>query len=111
MTELIKSVVKEVTAAEQILLFGSRARDDFRPDSDYDVLAIVPHNLSRKERLRLSSRCRQRLAQMGGVDADVFLKFRGVPPGFQPGVACFAASPRFRCGSSGLSASPANTGR
>jgi uncharacterized protein len=74
MTELIKSVVKEVTAAEQILLFGSRARDDFRPDSDYDVLAIVPHNLSRKERLRLSSRCRQRLAQMGGVDADVFVK-------------------------------------
>jgi len=73
MTELIKSVVKELTAAEQIFLFGSRARGDFRPDSDYDVLAIVPHNLSQKERLRLSSHCRQRLAQMG-VDADVFVK-------------------------------------
>ena len=73
MTEIIKDVVKEITGAERILLFGSRARGDFRPDSDYDVLAIVSTSLNRKERLRLSSRCRQRLAQLG-VDADVFVK-------------------------------------
>lgn len=26
----------------RILLFGSRAREDFTPDSDYDLLVVVP---------------------------------------------------------------------
>ena len=73
MTEIIHGIVKEITGAEQILLFGSRARGTARSDSDYDVLAVVPSNLDRKERLRLSTRCRQRLAQLG-VDADVFVE-------------------------------------
>ena len=72
-TELIKQVVKDITGAEQIVLFGSRAKGDFRPDSDYDVLAVVSHRLDSKERLRLSSRCRLRLAKMG-IDADVLAK-------------------------------------
>lgn len=73
MTELITQVVQEITAAEQILLFGSRAKGDFRSDSDYDVLVILQNSLGQKERLRLATRCRQRLAQ-AGVDADVFVK-------------------------------------
>lgn len=28
--------------AERVLLFGSRARGDARPDSDYDVLVVAP---------------------------------------------------------------------
>ncbi|WP_089268418.1 nucleotidyltransferase domain-containing protein [Jannaschia aquimarina] len=28
--------------AAEVWLFGSRARGDFRDDSDYDVLAVVP---------------------------------------------------------------------
>ena len=31
---------------KQIILFGSRARGDFRPDSDYDCLAIVDEPVS-----------------------------------------------------------------
>jgi uncharacterized protein len=73
MTELIAQVIKEITGAEQILLFGSRATGEFRTDSDYDVLAVLPRNLDWKERLRLASRCRQRLARMG-VDVDVLVK-------------------------------------
>lgn len=75
MTEVIQGIVQEITGAEQILLFGSRAQGTARPDSDYDVLAVVSNNLDRKERLHLSTRCRQRLAQLG-VDVDVFVKSR-----------------------------------
>ncbi len=73
MTELIRQVVEEVTGAEQIVLFGSRAHGDCGADSDYDVLAVVSRRLGPKERLRLATRCRQRLAQ-AGVDVDVLVK-------------------------------------
>ena len=73
MTEIIKHVVQDITGAEQIVLFGSRARGDSRPDSDYDILAVVSHSLEPRERLRLSSSCRLHLARMG-IDADVLVK-------------------------------------
>lgn len=41
--ELIKSVTEHIS---EIYLFGSRCRDDWRPDSDYDLLIV----LERKDR-------------------------------------------------------------
>ncbi|TVQ21969.1 MAG: HEPN domain-containing protein [Spirochaetaceae bacterium] len=73
MTEVIKQVVQDITGADQIVLFGSRATGDFRSDSDYDILAVVSHSLEPRERLRLSSTCRLQLAKMG-IDADVLVK-------------------------------------
>ncbi len=73
MTEAIKRIVEEITGAEQVLLFGSRVRGDSHADSDYDVLAVLPHHLVPKERLRLATRCRRRLAQEG-LDVDVLVK-------------------------------------
>jgi predicted nucleotidyltransferase len=73
MTELIAQVVKEITGADQILLFGSRVHGNERSDSDYDVLVVLSDSVGQKERLRLASRCRRRLAQ-AGVDADVLVK-------------------------------------
>ncbi len=49
---------------------GARAKGDFRPDSDYDILAVVSHQLEPRERLPLSSSCRLQLARMG-IDAEV----------------------------------------
>jgi len=34
----IKATVQEILPNASILLYGSRARDDFRKDSDYDLL-------------------------------------------------------------------------
>lgn len=34
--------VVETLHPEQVWLFGSRARGDYRPDSDWDILAVVP---------------------------------------------------------------------
>ncbi len=34
--------LRVAAGAERVLLFGSRARGDARPDSDYDVLVVSP---------------------------------------------------------------------
>ena len=38
--EQIKNIIVEETNPQQVILFGSRARGDHRPDSDYDLLVI-----------------------------------------------------------------------
>jgi uncharacterized protein len=39
--EIVRRIV-EVADPDRIILFGSRARGDARPDSDYDILVIGP---------------------------------------------------------------------
>ena len=39
--EIVRRIV-EVANPDRIILFGSRARGDARPDSDYDILIIGP---------------------------------------------------------------------
>ncbi len=46
---------------EKIVLFGSRARDDSRPDSDYDLLVVVRTCASRR---RLAVEIRSALADV-----------------------------------------------
>lgn len=40
---------------DRILLYGSRARGDERPDSDIDILIVLKDNFNYSEMLRLSS--------------------------------------------------------
>ncbi len=43
--EFANAIRKELKEhIKKIVLFGSRARGDFRPDSDYDVLIILDQN-------------------------------------------------------------------
>jgi len=45
--EVVERLV-EVYQPERIYLFGSRARGEAGPDSDYDILVVVPDNASRE---------------------------------------------------------------
>jgi predicted nucleotidyltransferase len=38
---MIKKLVKEIDPKAEIILYGSRARGDERPDSDWDLLILV----------------------------------------------------------------------
>jgi uncharacterized protein len=50
----IKQLVCAIEPTAQIFLYGSRARNDARPDSDWDILILVDGvvNPSRRDRLR-----------------------------------------------------------
>lgn len=41
---LLVTLCKRDMNASEVWLFGSRARGDFREDSDFDVLAVIPDN-------------------------------------------------------------------
>ena len=41
----IKSVALQILPGAKVLLFGSRARQDFDNHSDYDIMLVVPENI------------------------------------------------------------------
>lgn len=58
---------------QKIILFGSRARGDFKERSDYNILVVVKSLLTIKEKMRLTGLLRKELAKIG-IDADIILK-------------------------------------
>lgn len=73
----LREIVDRLVAAyhpERIYLFGSHARGDAGPDSDYDLLVLVPDDapLSRRR-----SRLAYEALRGTGVAADVIVWTRG----------------------------------
>ncbi len=76
--ELIKRVVLEEAGklgvrVERIILFGSRARGDYREDSDYDILVVVSERLDWRVKRRLSLMIRRRLVRELGMPVDLVI--------------------------------------
>lgn len=66
--EMVRRLVERFHP-EKVILFGSHARGDAGPDSDVDLLVVLPGPLSKKEQT-----IEVRLALRGvGVAKDVFL--------------------------------------
>jgi len=59
----IKSIAKFFLPGSEVILFGSRARGEESPGSDYDFLIISREPLSDRQRLTLQARIRKSLAQ------------------------------------------------
>ena len=57
----------------RILLFGSRARGDACPDSDWDFFVITDREPSRQEKAEIASRLSCRFAELGFY-ADVLFQ-------------------------------------
>lgn len=76
----VVSIVRDaVPETEEIWLYGSRRRGDFRPDSDYDVLVVVPDGTDLDEK-QLWNRLENepgtpidaRFVERSNVDTDLF---------------------------------------
>ncbi|HLG54744.1 MAG TPA: nucleotidyltransferase domain-containing protein [Vicinamibacterales bacterium] len=69
-TALHEMVARLVTAfqPERIYLFGSKARGDAGPDSDYDLLVVVPDDTTQARR---RSRLGYQALRGTGIAADV----------------------------------------
>ncbi len=72
-------IIREEFAArqivvEQIMLFGSRARGDARPDSDWDFLVVTGTPVSWDEKRGIWLRLARRLAAYA-ITADILIKF------------------------------------
>jgi predicted nucleotidyltransferase len=66
--ETLLARIEEKYHAEQVWLFGSRARGDAEPSSDWDLFVVVPDETDEGE---LDPRVAWRLQRGSGVHADV----------------------------------------
>jgi len=73
--QIIKNIVSEYFPENEIILFGSRARRDNAPDSDYDLMIIIPGNISDSEKIDISCRITSLLAKHR-IPADVLIQNR-----------------------------------
>ena len=58
---------------DRIILFGSRARGDFRDDSDYDILVVVKGKLDWRVKKELYGRIQRRLVGELRAPVDVVI--------------------------------------
>lgn len=70
--ELLDGVIRHLDPVE-VWLFGSRARGDARPDSDWDLYVVVDDGTER-ERSRLSTDAVRAFRKASGLGVDVIVK-------------------------------------
>ena len=71
--EIIKKTSNEILSGCQVYLFGSRARNENQPDSDYDIMLVTKHTFSPKEKIVLRTKLRNLLAKEK-IYADVIIQ-------------------------------------
>ena len=78
MKEIISKVINEILEKEgievkKIILFGSRARGNFKKDSDWDLMVVINKNLSFLEKRKIIAEMQRRLAKHK-IPNDIILK-------------------------------------
>ena len=78
---VIKATIEEVSkklglTVDEIILFGSRARGDFRKEGDWDVLVVLSEPVSRKTELEAYKLIHRELL-FKGVKADLLFISKG----------------------------------
>jgi predicted nucleotidyltransferase len=69
---IIEELEKENIKVHKIILFGSRARGDFKEDSDWDILVVVDRKLDKEDKVILSSHLRKVLVYKNFI-CDIIL--------------------------------------
>ena len=72
--EKVYKIFREAdVGVNRIILFGSRAREDWERGSDWDILIVVNRELARNEKMALSHLIRKELAEEY-IPCDVIIK-------------------------------------
>ena len=74
----IKKTIEEVLRSERVsmsrlVLFGSRARQSFSPDSDYDFLLIINEDLPVEKKKKIYGEILKKLAA-DFIDGDIIIE-------------------------------------
>ena len=69
---ITEEVEKAGYHVDKIILFGSRAKGNFREDSDYDFFVVLKQDISRKNESNLLLKIRRKLAQFK-IDNDTLI--------------------------------------
>jgi len=72
-TEIIKQTSLQFFPTCEILLFGSRAKNNFKEDSDYDFLIITQKELNITQKRDYKAKIRKLLAKQK-IPADVLIQ-------------------------------------
>jgi len=70
---LIKSTVSKFMADAEVMLFGSRAGENYDKDSDYDILLITNTELTPEQKLPLRTKIRKELL-ISGIRSDILIQ-------------------------------------
>ncbi len=71
--EQIKDVCHQILPGSRVLLFGSRARQDYTFDSDFDFLIITTQELGINQKLKYKAKIRRILAKYK-IPADILIQ-------------------------------------
>ncbi len=74
----IKSIISDILQSfnfpnAKIVLFGSRARNEFNQDSDWDLLIILKQNISREDKIEISFQIGMALAKKD-ITSDIIIR-------------------------------------
>jgi uncharacterized protein len=72
---LIKITAHEFLPDAEVLLFGSRARNEETTESDFDIFLITKANLTPKDKLLLRTKIRKTLL-LKGIRSDILIQSR-----------------------------------
>ncbi len=72
-TKIIKQILLQFFPTCVILLFGSRARNDYTEDSDFDLLIITEKKISISEKRDYKAKIRKLLARRK-IPADILIQ-------------------------------------
>ena len=75
--DIIRQTIEEVIKyPKEIFLFGSRAQDNNRTDSDFDILVVVDAvGITRRRLIEMGADIRRRCAKKG-IDVDIIVRDR-----------------------------------
>lgn len=70
---IIKVLIEKELPNSEIILFGSKARNDDTRDSDYDILILISQELSPKEKIPYKTSIRKSLLD-AGIRSDILIQ-------------------------------------